>query len=476
MGDNPDFDRFATNIPLILGTLPNHGALSDAERYELMKASRDSLDSGEVDYSVDGLIVRPGENVHIGFRYTAADGTQKWATASAKVSTHPVFDLLTEDNMSAMTAAYVGEELNLRVVDLGADLTEASDTVSVLVQAKSGAKHALVLNESGPHTGIFKATYSLVYAGATAPKPEDGAQPAPYDVRINGFPVTYGDTIAARYTAANGLKSETRMVTISKGADGTIEPFSKKYEDAEMAMRTQFSLAEAYLEVAKRRRKMGEHELADLDYQTAKQLLSSAVDQFNDASTRAHAEYLLGSLTMEEAEAAKDAEVKETRYRAALTRFINVTGTYSETLHASKAQYQIATIYERLKEPDIAAQEYVKLAYKYPDSEYLAVSMARLGTHFLKKASEYEAKAKPLLEKGPEDKDATFEGTALQKMAVAEYLKTAQIFGRLQERFPTDPLAGQAGLSAGQSFMRAGKNQEAVDALKRVTDEVSYDG
>ncbi|MFN7343483.1 MAG: tetratricopeptide repeat protein, partial [bacterium] len=50
-----------------------------------------------------------------------------------------------------------------------------------------------------------------------------------------------------------------------------------------------------------------------------------------------------------------------------------------------------------------------------------------------------------------------------------------QIFGRLQERFPTDPLAGQAGLSAGQSFMRAGKNQEAVDALKRVTDEVSYD-
>jgi outer membrane protein assembly factor BamD (BamD/ComL family) len=476
LGDNPDYDRFATNVALILGTLPNHGALSDAERYELTKASRDSLDSGEIDYSVDGLIVRPGENVHIGFRYTAADGSQKWATASAKVSTHPVFDLLTEDNMSAMTAAYVGEELNLRVVDLGADLTEASDTVSVLVQAKSGAKHALVLNESGPHTGIFKASYSLVYVGATAPKPEDASQSAPYDVRINGFPVTYGDTIAARYTAANGLKSETRMVTISKGADGTIEPFSKKYSDPEVAMRTQFSLAEAYLEVAKRRRKIGEHELADLDYQTAKQLLSSAVDQFNDASTRAHAEYLLGSLTMEEAEASKDPEVKETRYRAALTRFINVTGTYSETLHASKAQYQIATIYERLKEPDIAAQEYVKLAYKYPDSEYLAVSMARLGTHFLKKASEYEAKAKPLLEKGPDDKDATFEGMALQKIAVAEYLKTAQIFGRLQERFPTDPLAGQAGLSAGQSFMRAGKNQEAVDALKRVTDDVSYDG
>jgi len=475
-GENTEYDRFAVNVPLILGTLPNHGALTADERYELAKAARNSLDSSEVDYSLNGLVVRPGENVHIGFRYTAADGSQKWTTASTKVVTHPVFDLLTEDNLSTMTAAYVGENLNLRVVDLGADLTDSPDTVSVLVQAKSGAKYSLVLNESGPHTGIFKSSYPLVYASAPQVKPEDGTQPAPYDVRISGFPVTYGDTIAARYTASTGLKTDTRMVSISKGADGTIEPFSKKYQDAEMAMRTQFSLAEAYLEVAKRRRKMGEHELADLDYQTAKQLLSSAVDQFNDPSTRAHAEYLLGSLTMEEAEAAKDAEVKETRYRAALTRFINVTGSYSETLHASKAQYQIATIYERLKEPDIAAQEYVKLAYKYPDSEYLAVSMARLGTHFLKKASEYEAKAKPLLEKGPEDKDAAFEGEAMQKMAVSEYLKTAQIFGRLQERFPTDPLAGQAGLSAGQSFMRAGKNQEAVDALKRVTDEVSYDG
>ena len=34
----------------------------------------------------------------------------------------------------------------------------------------------------------------------------------------------------------------------------------------------------------------------------------------------------------------------------------------------------------------------------------------------------------------------------------------------------------QAGLRAGQSFMRAGKNQEAVDAFKRVIAEPSYDG
>ena len=126
---------------------------------------------------------------------------------------------------------------------------------------------------------------------------------------------------------------------------------------------------------------------------------------------------------------------------------MKVTGSYPETIHASKAQFKIATIYEKLKEPDIAAQEYVKLAYKYPDSEFLATAMARLGSHFLKKAAGYEAQAKPLLA-NEEDKDAQFEGQALQKMAEREYLKTAQIFGRLQERFPSNDMAGQAGLRA----------------------------
>ena len=118
----------------------------------------------------------------------------------------------------------------------------------------------------------------------------------------------------------------------------------------------------------------------------------------------------------------------------------------------------------------------MKLAYKYPDSEFLAISMARLGSHFLKKAADYEAQAKPLLAKGDGGQGRAVRGQALQKMAVREYLKTAQIFGRLQERFPSDELAGQAGLRAGQAYMRAGKNQEAVDAFQRVIAEEGYDG
>ena len=265
-------------------------------------------------------------------------------------------------------------------------------------------------------------------------------------------------------------------MTISKGADGKIEPFSKRYDDPEVAVRTQFSLAEAYLEMAKRHRKLGETELARQEFAAAKQLLTSSLDQFHDPETRSHAEYLLGNLTLEEALSAPDAETKDTRFRAALARFMNVTGTYPDTLFASKAQFKVATIYEALKEPDIAAQEYVKLAYKHPDSEFLATSMARLGTHFLKKAATYEAKAKPLLASGEAgDKDAAFEGEAMEKMAHKEYFKTAKIFERLRERFPDNALAGQAGLRSGQAYMRAGKTKDALDAFMAVTNEEGFD-
>ena len=484
-------DRFRLDIPLIAGLIPPMGVISAEERRELSRGDNAELRNARA----DALVVSPGDTVHLGFRYRDAAGAEQWATASTKVITHPVFDIMTEDFRAPVTSAYVGETLNLRVVDLGADTSDMSDVVQVLVQAKSGPKSVAELRETGPHTGIFKGGCTLTYATPDAPaKPVDAPSPADApeapDADAELVPqrvgatlqVGYGDTVAARYTDANGVKTDTTIVTISKGADGGIRPFSKIYGDPEIAMRSQFSLAEAFLEMAKRHRLLGDADAALLEYTNAKQLLAGAMNQFSDPETRAHAEYLLGTLTFEEGDTTADATLKQERYRAALARFMNVTGSYPDTLHASKAQYRIALVYEALKEPDIAAQEYVKLAYKYPDSEFIATSMARLGSYFLKSAAAYEAKAKPLLAKGLDetgkvvDKDAAYEGQALQKMAVNEFIKTARIFGRLQERFPDNALAGQAGLRAGHAYFRAARHQDALTTFLRVVGEEGYDG
>jgi outer membrane protein assembly factor BamD (BamD/ComL family) len=154
---------------------------------------------------------------------------------------------------------------------------------------------------------------------------------------------------------------------------------------------------------------------------------------------------------------------------------MKVVSRYPDTLYASKAQFKIASVYEKLGEPEIAAQEYVKLAYKYPESEYLATAMAKLGTHFLKKANRYDKEAESLLAK-ENDEDARFEGTARKTMAVKQFIKTADIFIRLLERFPEHELAGKVGVLAGQALLTAGKKEEALKTFKQVMGHDSYDG
>lgn len=459
-------------IPLIADSLPPYGVVTEEERQEMIREAVDSRSFTVPSANRTALVVRPGDTIHIGIQSTDPAGKTTWITATATIITHPVFDILEDDAREPKTAAYVGETLNLRVIDLGADLTDAPDTVEVLLQAKSGARTRIELRETGPHTGIFTARPTLGFTENGGPLADD------HNVRQLGFPVTYGDTVASRYTAANGLQTDIATVTISKGADGALTPFSKTYDDPETAMRTQFSLAEAYLELSRRYRQLNEISLADQNATTARQLLASVADQFTEPDTRAHAEYLLGQLTLQEALATDDPATKELRFRAALSRFMTVTGSFSETLHASNAQYRIATIYEALGENDVAAQEYVKLAYKYPQSEFLATSMGRLGSHFLRRASEYEEQSKTLLAKAEaeSDLDAEHQGTAMAKMAEREYLNTARIFGRLSDRFPAHQLAAQAGIRAGQAYMRATHHRDAVNTFLNVANNPTYDG
>ena len=449
--------RFKLAVPLLPGLLPKRSY-----------ADREAIREAKLDYP-DGLVAKTGERIHIGVAYKDKQGKKRWATAWAKVITRPIIDAMQEDYRTERDSAHVGEKLYVRVVDLAGDKTPERDSVNVYMASKSGQKHYFTLTETDTNSGVFKGVCQLTYA-----KTDEAIDPDSYSVARQGFPVTYGDTLGIRYTDPSDTSTPVHYIKIQKGSDGTIAPFSKQYGDDETAMRTQFAMAEAFLELARKHRKLGEEKQATHEFRRAKQLLESAITRFNDAETRSHAEYLLGTLTMEDAQATEAGQLRDDRFQAALARFMTVTGSYPDTAYASKAQFQTAVIYEQLREPEIAAQEYVKLAYKYPESEHLATAMARLGTHFQRKAVAYEKKAAPLLKQ--EGKDALYEGEVLSRLAKAEYIKAAQIFERLQERFPSDDLAGKAGLRAGQIYMRAEDYGAAVKALQRVIDTEAYDG
>ena len=84
-----------------------------------------------------------------------------------------------------------------------------------------------------------------------------------------------------------------------------------------------------------------------------------------------------------------------------------------------KAQFKKGLVYEKLGEVDIAVEEYVKLAYKYPDRELIPSVMSRLGSYFQRRAR--PTKTAESLEKDEDNVEAQGEAIKLREKMVTEY-------------------------------------------------------
>jgi tetratricopeptide (TPR) repeat protein len=445
--------RFSFSIPLILGDPPT---ISFANK------AAESLPGSAIP---DGLVVGAGDIVHLGYPYRDADGQVMWKTATFKVSSHGFLDVMDGNYNTALNRAFVGEKVYLRVLDRGLDLGPGRDSAAVTLKSTSGATTEYELRETEPHSGVFKGVFALSYADNELP-----AELPP--VALNGFPVRYGDDVSISYSTAEGIQSY--QVIVNKGADGTIEPFSKRFTGDEMAVQTSFVLAESFFELAKKHREMEQESLARREMAHAQKLLAEAIATHRDEELQAHAEYLLGNLSQEYADLSKNEEAKLPMYQDALARFMKITTDYPDTEFAPKAQFKTALVYEKMGEIDNAVEEYVKLAYKYPDDELIPEVMSRLGGYFQKKGLELKKQADPLREN--EDDQSKSEVFRLDKLSYPQFLNAAMVFTKLQARFPDDKLAGLAGLRAAQNFMRAHQYVKAIEGFEGVYQNEKYDG
>ncbi len=449
-----DEGRFSFSVPLILGERPARSfATKDAE----------ALPASSIPA---GLAVRAGDVVHIGYAYLGATNQVQWQTAAVTVGSHAFLDVMNAGHNESLTRAFVGEKIFVRVLGPGLDLGPDRDLTSVSLKATSGASCAFSLRETEPHSGLFKGVFALGYADAALP-----AQFPP--VELNGFPVRYGDELTVGYAASGEDAAQSVTVSVNKGADGGIEPFSKRFAGDEMAVKTGFTLAECYFELAKKHRQMDQESLARREMEHAQKLLAEALASHRDDELRAHAEYLLGNLAQEYADLAKNDESRLPMYQDALARFSKIPADYPDTEFAPKAQFKTALVYEKMKEAEIAVEEYVKLAYKYPKSDYIPEAMSRLGGYYQYKGQAFKEQADPLREKT--DVESKSEVLRLDEQSYPEFLKAALIFGKLQERFPDHELAGLAGLRAAQNFMRVHRYEKAIEGFKRVVENEAYD-
>jgi tetratricopeptide (TPR) repeat protein len=453
-GNEPPLEegRFSFTIPLILGETP--------DRSFATKSAEDLPESS----LPDGLAVKVGDIVHVGYPYKDAADAVKWITASFKVESHPFLDVMDAGYSEPLTKAFVGEKIHLRLIDRGLDRSADRDIATVTLKATSGAATSYEVQETEAHSGVFKSAFAVSYAPDKLP-----AKLPP--IALNGFPVRYGDDVEISY----GTKDEAQAlrVTVNKGADGFIEPFSKRFTGDEMAVRTSFTLAECYFELAKKHRELDQESLARREIAQARKLLAEAIATHNDDDLRAHAEYLLGNLAQEYADLSKNEEAKLPMYQDALARFSKIPSDYPDTEFAPKAQFKTALVYEKMGETENAVEEYVKLAYKYPNHELLPSVMSRLGAYFQQTGLAFKQQADPLREKADDANKA--EVLRLDELSYPEFLNAAMVFAKLQQRFPDDPLAGLAGLRAGQNYMRAHQYAKAIRIFTAVHANENYD-
>jgi len=440
--------RFSFAVPLILGDTPDRSFATSAA---------EELPSSALP---DGLAVKAGDIVHIGFPWQDEEDKVHWKTASYTVGSHAFLDVMENGYSESLNAAFVGEKVYLRLIAPGLDQSPERDNTEVTLKGTSGVETKYQIRETESHSGIFKGVFTIAY--------QDGNPPAELPpVELNGFPVRYGDDITVSY------EKQSFEVSVNKGADGIIEPFTKRYTGDEMAVRTGFTLAECFFELAKKHREMDQESLARREIGHARKLLAEALANHQDPELKAHAEYLLGNLAQEYADLAKNEEAKLPMYQDALARFSKIPSDYPDTEFASKAQFKTALVYEKMGETENSVEEYVKLAYKYPNDELIPTVMARLGGYFQAKGMVFKKQADPFREK--ENLESTAEMLKFDEMSYPEFLNAAMVFSKLHERFPDDPLAGLAGLRAAQNYMRAHQYEEAISLFDVVVANEEYD-
>ena len=441
--------RFSFAVPLILGDPP----LRSFATKDAAELSGSALPAG--------LAVKAGDIVHVAYPWQDEQEKVHWVSTSFTVGSHAVLDVMSDGYADTLDRAYVGEKVHLRLLAPGLDRGPERDVAEIPLKGTGGASTSFRVRETEAHSGIFKGVFNLGYADKEPP----AVLPA---VELNGFPVRYGDDLTVSY------EEQSFKVAVNKGADGIIEPFSKRFNDNEMAVRTSFTLSECYFELAKKHREMDQESLARREIGQARKLLAETLATHHDEELKAHAEYLLGNRSQEFADISKNEESKLPMYQDALARFVRIPLDYPKSDFASKSQFKVGLVYEKMGQADNAIEEYIKLSYKYPDNELIPATISRLGGYFQKKGLAFKKQADELRDKKDEKSQA--EVLRLDALSYPEFLNAAMVYSKLHERFPDDPLAGLAALGAAQNYMRAAQYNRAIASFQRVIDNEQYDG
>lgn len=367
-----DLGLFAGVVRLQLGAIGDeiNDVVTNNEAFDLKNT--EETDSNA--FKIPTMIVSGSDKVYITVKNQEG---KELAKRIVELKSSGELELLDKNLMAPMETAHLGQNFYLRVYDPDQDVTDDRDNIQVTVKSKlTGDEIKLNLSETLPHSGVFTG---VVKTEAQKKGPDGKPLAVKPEDRAEGTVITtFGDEITFTYTDNKPLDSDQPKL-VSKtgkvliGADADVASFTKKFADPDMAVKTNFLMAEALFEMAKSHKALKKDDLAKEEIERGKRILEEALRDYPDTNLKAQGEFLLANL-------AQNLE----QYQEAIGRYSLVISRWPESEYAVKSQFQKAQCLEKLGNGLQACEEYVKLTYLYPESSLVADAKIRLGNFYYK--------------------------------------------------------------------------------------------
>jgi TolA-binding protein len=365
--------------------------------------------------------------------------------AKGRLITDGILAITEHDYEKPMELLHVGEKLYVMVQDPDMDTSDERDQVKVQVTSRQGEKEDVVLDETLSHSGVFTGAFEL----------QAQAKPAAGNFQTNAPSIEcfFGDEIQVVYhdlTAGTEAGSQvlTNSAPVAVGTDGLVSAFSKLFQNDELAIQTQFHIAESYFELFKSHLKLERDEEAQSGLANGRRLLKELMEDYADPEYLPRILYLLGQFAQ---------EMKE--WDDATLAYERIVRDYAEHTLAADAQYKLAQCYEEAGEFDEALEAYVTLASTYPQSPLIANVMIRINEYFYKNedflvAAQVGKKFVERFESHEWSARMAFRvGQCYHKSE--EYQTAGEAFDEFAKRFPDNDLCAEALFWGGESYRMA---------------------
>jgi TolA-binding protein len=451
--------RFVGQIPLLLGglesakTVPADGSLPKGGLGKIILPVDDdpeaALDDGSGKTTAALAVLSVIGTDTFTARYEDAPlllgyGSNTSITASAALFSAATLQITDPEYLETAEIAHVGKKIFVRLEDPDLDISSKRDKALIRVVTASGEDETIELEETLTHSGVFSASFPLLAEA----KPVSGN----FDGRIECF---FGDEITIGYLdnvpqTPDGDLIIERVIPVAVGTNGVMATFSKVFKDEDLAIQTQFHIAESYFELFKSHRRLKHDEEAAADLASGRRILRELQDDYPNPKYAPRVSYLLGQFA-QEMEAWDDA----------IAAYGSIVRNHPDHNLAPDSQYKLGQCHEEAGELDEALEAYVTLAGTYPKSPLIANVMLRINEHFYLKEDFAVAASvgSKFLERFPNHewtpKMAFRIGQCHYKLE--QFIKGGKSFDAFAKRFPEQELTGQALFWAGESY-RMGKD------------------